>query len=66
MANMEKPAKPGSAAPRHVPPVDAPRFVPALVDMYAPYAAEYGMRLKFRVEPGMHRLPVDGRALHVC
>jgi signal transduction histidine kinase len=46
------------------PPVDAPRFVPALVDLYAPYAAEYGMRLKFRVEPGMQRLPVDGRALH--
>lgn len=50
--------------PLALPPVDAPRFVPALVDLYAPYAAEYGMRLKFRVEPGMQRLAVDGRALH--
>lgn len=65
MANMGMPAKPGSTTPRPTtPPVDAPRFVPALVDLYAPYAAEYGMRLKFRVEPGMQRLAVDGRALH--
>ena len=64
MAHLEKPAMPGGAARPHAPPVDAPRFVPALVDLYAPCAAEYGMRLKFRVEPGMQRLPVDGRALH--
>ena len=64
IANMERPNKPGGATRPHTPPVDAPRFVPALVDLYAPYAAEYGMRLKFRVEPGIQRLPVDGRALH--
>lgn len=64
MENMEKQAKPSDATRPHAPPVDAPRFVPALVDLYAPYAAEYGMRLKVRVEPGMHRLATDGRALH--
>ena len=64
IAHLEKPTKPGGAERLHAPPVDAPRFVPALVDLYAPYAAEYGMRLKFRVEPGMQRLSIDGRALH--
>lgn len=65
MANMEMPARTSGTVTRPTtPPVDAPRFIPALVDLYAPYAAEYGMPLKFRVEPGMQRLAVDGRALH--
>jgi signal transduction histidine kinase len=51
-------------ASAHAAPVDPSRFVPALVDLYAPYAAEHGMRLKFRVEPGTPCLSTDGRALH--
>lgn len=44
--------------------VDPSRLVPALADLYAPYAAENGMRLKFRVDAGTPRLSTDGRALH--
>ena len=44
--------------------VDPSRLVPALADLYTPYAAENGMRLKFRVDAGTPRLTTDGRALH--
>lgn len=64
IAGMEPSAKGGVAGRTHPPPVDAARFVPALVDLYAPFAAEHGVRLKSRVEPGMPRLVTDGHALH--
>lgn len=44
--------------------VDPSRMVPALADLYSPFAAENGMRLKFRVDAGTPRLSTDGRALH--
>lgn len=44
--------------------VDPSRMVPALADLYSPFAAENGMRLKFRVDAGTPRLFTDGRALH--
>lgn len=51
-------------ATAHAASVDPARFVPALIGLYAPYAAEHGMRLKCRVEPGTPSLRIDARALH--
>ena len=53
-----------TAAPSNIVLVDPSRVVPALADLYAPYAVENGMRLKFRVDAGTPRLTTDGRALH--
>lgn len=53
----------GARAPQAVP-IDPTRLVPALADLYTPYAAENGMRLKFRVDAGTPRLTTDGRVLH--
>lgn len=44
--------------------VDPAKLLPALADLYAPYAAASGMRLKFRVDAGTPRLHTDGRVLH--
>lgn len=53
-----------AASPARHAPVDPSRLVPALADLYTPYAAESGMRLKFRVDAGTPRLSTDGRVLH--
>lgn len=53
-----------AASPTRHGPVDPSRLVPALADLYSPYAAENGMRLKFRIDAGTPRLNTDGRALH--
>ncbi|MGQ3050783.1 MAG: sensor histidine kinase [Roseateles sp.] len=44
--------------------VDPSRFVPSLVDLYAPYAAEHGIRLKVQVDAGTPRLSTCARSLH--
>lgn len=52
-----------SSAPHEVL-VDPSRFLPALVDLYTPYAAEHGMRLKVRVDAGTLGLTTCARSLH--
>jgi signal transduction histidine kinase len=39
-------------------------FVPALVDLYRPYAAEHGVRLSHVVDAATPALPIDTSALH--
>ena len=40
------------------------RFLGALVDLYSPFAAEYGVRLAWHAEPGLSALNIDGALLH--
>lgn len=40
------------------------RFLGAMVDLYSPFAAEYGVRLAWHDEPGLPALDVDGALLH--
>lgn len=44
--------------------VDPSRFLPALADLYTPYAAEHGMRLMVRVDAGTPGLSTCARSLH--
>lgn len=60
---VEPTARRRPSAPREVL-VDPSRFVPALVELYAPYAAEHGMRLKVQVDAGTPRLNTCARSLH--
>lgn len=60
---VEPTAKRRPSAPPEVL-VDPSRFVPALVELYAPYAAEHGVRLKVQVDAGTPRLSTCARSLH--
>lgn len=42
----------------------AARFVPALLELYRPFAAEHGMRLVHAIDAGLPDLDTDVRALH--
>ncbi len=60
---VEPAARRRSSAPHEVL-VDPSRFLPALVDLYTPFAAEHGMRLKVRVDAGTPGLTTCSRSLH--
>lgn len=61
---LGQPGLVGRASVASLSTVDPARWVPALADLYTPFAAEHGMRLQVRVDAGTLRFKTDARALH--
>ncbi len=54
----------GATAKPSATPFVAVRFVPALLDLYRPYAAEHGMRLAHYIGEGTAAVATDTKSLH--